>query len=171
MCYVPIAERLGILLVGRCIMGVDLAYKKELVLRYLPLGMSLEDAMFYSEMTEDEIELCDVDETFQRKVRFKALAEEERLLNMFDGAMNNNAREGKTGDIRYKLGMMNPKRYGDLSQKASLGVDNGGLGLNINITSKSSSLKQENVEINEAGTKAQEDKANALGIEDAATGL
>jgi hypothetical protein len=152
-------------------MGIDLVHKKELVLRYLPLGMSLKDAMYYSEMTEDEIEECDLDENFQRKVRFKTLAEEERLLNMFDGAMNSNAREGKTGDLRYKLGLLNPKRYGDIAQKATLGSDGGGLALNINITSKSSSLKQDNVEINEAGAKAQEAKADELGIEDAATGL
>ena len=146
-------------------MGNNLAQKKELVLRYLPLGMSLKDAMFYSEMTENEIEECDIDESFQRKVRFKTLAEEERLLKMFDSAVDMNAAEGKTGDLRYKLGMINPRRFGDLSQKASLGSDSGGLALNINITSKTASLKQDNVEVNEAGAAAIDAKAAELGAD------
>ena len=146
-------------------MGNTFEEKKQLVMRYLPLGMALEDAMFYAEMTEEEIERAQNDEVFERKVRYKLISEQERLLKMFDSIVENNAKESKSGDLLYKLGLLDPKRFGNTAQKAAAGaVPSGGIGINININGKMATLDQENVEVFEGVNKLDE-----LGIEDDAT--
>jgi hypothetical protein len=148
-------------------MGNTFEEKKQLVIRYLPLGMSLEDAMFYAEMTENEIERAQADEVFDRKVRYKLLSEQERLLKKFDEIIQNNAAENKSGDLLYKLGLLDPKRFGNAAQKAAAdNKPNGGMTINITISKKTASLDQDNVEIYEGTAKLDE-----LGIGDDATSL
>jgi hypothetical protein len=152
-------------------MALTLEEKQQLVLRYIPLGMSLEDAMFYSEMTDEDIDATEADERFSLKTRRASLDEQHRLLSAFDDAMELNLREGKTGELRYKLGLLNPKRFGDISQKASSGEKGEtGLTFNFKFDSQTASLKQSNVEIVESAA-VHEAKAEVLGIEDGATGL
>ena len=148
-------------------MGLDLSQKKELVMRYLPLGMSLQDCMIYAEMTEDEMDACEKDEAFQAKVGISLLDEQRELLEMFDRALKANASEGKTSEVLYKLGLLNPSRFGTPAQRANAGGAGDGLTLNIHIDNKKASLKQDNVEVYEA-TVALEDKADQLGIPDEA---
>ena len=131
-------------------MGNTLAEKKELVMRYLPLGMSLQDCMYYAEMTEDEMDECENDPRFKQKTDLILLEEQHALLDLFNSALKSNAREGKTGEVLYKLGLLNPSRFGTPAQRANAGGAGDGLTLNIHIDNNKSSLKQDNVEVFEA---------------------
>lgn len=88
-------------------------HKKEHVLRCVRLGMELFRAQLVAECTPEEIERMESDPSFLAKVEQQYAVEEYDLLKKHSTAMEIAIAAGKTAAIQWKLGKLNPIRWGN----------------------------------------------------------
>lgn len=86
--------------------------KKTIALQAVKLGMDEEKALLFAEIDEEEMDLVKADTFFVRRLAHCVVQEEHDLLEQFDDVMEESAKKGFSSDIRWKLGILNPKRYG-----------------------------------------------------------
>jgi hypothetical protein len=106
--------------------------KKDFIYRVIRLGMSVEDAKIAAECTGEEMRILDEDEAFEKKCDVVARIQEKELLEKLNQAMEMNLLEGKTVELRYKLGVMNSRYSGG---KVDVGTGNKRVKINIDFGS------------------------------------
>lgn len=132
----------------------DLASKKTIALQAIRLGMDEERALLFAEIDENEMAVVKEDNFFMQRLKHVALLEEHELLEKFDSVMEESAKKGFSSDIRWKLGIINPKRYGtrpgDGTEDGVFGDGKKGMKFSFNFKEGTAVLESaDNVEIYE----------------------
>jgi hypothetical protein len=127
---------------------MTLKQKTDYVMRYVRLGMDTYSAMIVAEFTEEEIEAVEEDKRFQALMALQGKLEEKALLESFDAIMLKTIENGDSRDVRWKLGKLNPERYGDSTSRMVGGKKAKGVNIAITFDGADSSLEgADNVEV------------------------
>ncbi len=103
---------------------MELEQKKEHALRCIRLGMSLEDSLFISECTVEEMDMLEQDDQFLTSVERQQKLEEMALLKQFNIASEIAVSRGSTKPLEWKLGLLNSKRYSSKSTNINIMPEN-----------------------------------------------
>lgn len=91
----------------------DLERKKDLIIDAVRVGMGLGKAFVYAQCTERQVEILQIDKEFQRRVTYVYAQYEKDLLDLHSMSMLLAARRGNAGPAQWKLGKLNPSRWGE----------------------------------------------------------
>ena len=117
--------------------------KRDLIYNCIELGMELKRAYYACELTQEEMDAFDKDESFQRRIKAKEAIVEQTLLQKLDQAIDFNLRRGETKELRFKLGAVNNR----WKQNGSAAGGTGGV---INIYTESVDIdKDDTVEVHD----------------------
>lgn len=102
---------------------MKLEYKKEQILRLVPLGIDLDRAFIYSECTDEDIIKLKNDASFNRELQIREILEEKRLLQEHRKALKKQVNRGITTGVQWKLAKINPEKWGAESNNKTKGYD------------------------------------------------
>lgn len=102
---------------------MKLEYKKEQVLRLVPLGIDLDRAFIYSECTDEDIEKLKKDVLFNKELQIRQIMEEKHLLQEHRKALKKQTNKGITTGTQWKLAKINPEKWGADSNNKTKGDD------------------------------------------------
>jgi hypothetical protein len=94
-------------------MAMVLEDKREAVLRCVKLGLTLDAAFLIAECTDDEITALSEDADFKCRATLQAKLLEHNLLKKLDECIALNTSIGKSDEVRWLLGKINPSRWGN----------------------------------------------------------
>jgi len=97
---------------------MTLEQKKEHILRCVKLGMELFKAELVAECAPDEIEAFEKDPVFMEDVERAYAIEEFNLLQKHQTALSIAIMSGRANPVQWKLGKINPKRWGTNEEKS-----------------------------------------------------
>jgi hypothetical protein len=124
-----------------------LSDKKELIYKYVRLGMEVEHAELCAECSDEEIDALHNDKVYKQMCEIVLRVEEQRLLDRFKSVMESNLAGGDTRDVRWYLSKIDAQRFGSGSVSIGARGKNDGKGLNINIDfGDNSEIGEDNVE-------------------------
>ena len=84
--------------------------KKEHIIRFVGLGMDFLGSSILAECTDEERDVLEKDEAFQRRITFEDKQAELRLLERHDECIKYAIRKGNAQPIQWRLELLN-KRY------------------------------------------------------------
>lgn len=85
--------------------------KKQLIYECVRLGMDLYEATLLAECSDEQIELLNNDEIFQKRVLYNEHIKEKELLEMHDEAIRMAIEKGDTKGIQWRLEKIKPAKY------------------------------------------------------------
>lgn len=91
---------------------MELQDRKEHVLRSIQLGLDLYSACILAGCTEEETELLEADQEFNKRVLYERKKEELALLRDHSTARGIAAEKGNTKPIEWMLEKLNPEQWG-----------------------------------------------------------
>ena len=91
---------------------MDIQGKREQVYRLVKLGMDVYESQLLAGCSASEISEMSSDPVFKAQCGFYNLLEEKELLEQIDDIILSNAEKGISTEIRWKLGVINPRKYG-----------------------------------------------------------
>ena len=92
---------------------MNMNIKKELILRSIKAGLSLNKAYILAECNDDELEILKNDQSFIKDIELHKILEQKRLINQFNKALNNAVKSGNTAAIERRLARIDPENWGD----------------------------------------------------------
>ena len=85
--------------------------KKDHILRCIDLGMDFYRSCVCSACTEEEIDLLNKDEEFQKEIKERYALQEYNFLMKHNVALEVAKNKGNSKPIEWRLGILNPKKY------------------------------------------------------------
>lgn len=87
--------------------------KRDLIIDAIQVGMGIGKAYIYAQCTSEEIEILQKDSAFQRRISYNYAQYEKDLLDLHSASMFLAAKRGNPGPTQWKLGKLNPSRWGE----------------------------------------------------------
>lgn len=85
---------------------------KQTIMPSLDKGLALDQAFLVAGCSVDEIAALKADEMFMQMVAQRTALLELDYLKKLNGVADINAARGKSDELRFMLGVLNPERYG-----------------------------------------------------------
>ena len=104
---------------------MTIGMKKDHILRCTDLGMDFYRSCVCSACTEEEIDLLNKDEEFQKEIKERYALQEYNFLMKHNVALEIAKNKGNSKPIEWRLGILNPKKYGpkiDIKSESFVGV-------------------------------------------------
>jgi len=92
---------------------MTLETKKKIIYNTIKTGMELKRAFLLAECSDEDIEQIESDEEFMTKIDKYQVYAERKMLELHAKACQIAATKGNTTGMQWKLGKLNPDRWGE----------------------------------------------------------